>query len=158
MMLHRRHLLRLLACTLLLGLHVARASQPTKLVFHVNDDTPEHQEAVLRNLHNHLASVGPDNTDVRVLLQGGGVTMLLLPAALPKVKGLSHANATPAFRERIDALRAEGVVFEVSGPTLLRHRINFRRDLYGVHARDVVTNSLSHLADLQQRGYTYIKP
>lgn len=158
MMLHRRRFLCIALLASAFPLAAADAPQPTRLVFHVNDDVPEHQEAVLRNLHNHLVSVGSADLDVRVLLQGAGITLLLLPDALPQVVGLTHANASPAFRKRIDELRSQGVMFEVSGPSLVRHKIDFRRHLYGVHAREVVTNALSHLADLQQHGYTYIKP
>lgn len=157
----RRHFL---ACLLGLGLlagtgaHGASATRPNRLVFHVNDDAQDHQDAILRNLHNHVTSVGPANLDIRVLLQGRGVTLLLLPEALPHIQGLSQGHADADFRRRIDELRAEGVQFEVSGPTLVRHHINFREDLYRVQPRDVVPNALSHLAELQQRGYTYIKP
>ena len=137
---------------------IAAASQPSKLIFHVNDDSPEHQEAVLRNLQNHLVSVGPENLDIKVLLQGGGVSMLLLPKALPRVSAFNYANASPAFCGRIDELRAQGVIFLVSGRTLAQHHIDFRHDLYGVHPRDIVPNALSQLAELQSQGYTYIKP
>jgi intracellular sulfur oxidation DsrE/DsrF family protein len=158
---HRRRFLHCLSLPLLAALAMpagAATSQISKLVFHVNDATPEHQDTVLRNLHNHLASVGPENLDIKVLLQGGGISMLLLPEALPRVSGLDYANAGPAFRERIDELRAQGVVFLVSGRTLAMHHIDLRRDLYGVHPRDVVPNALSQLAELQSQGYTYIKP
>jgi len=158
---HRRrflHCLSLPVVAILAASADAATSQPSKLVFHVNDATPEHQDTVLRNLHNHLASVGPENLDIKVLLQGGGVSLLLLPEALSRVNNFIYANADPAFRERIDALRAQGVVFLVSGPTLAKHHIDLDRDLYGVHPRDVVPNALSQLADLQSQGYTYIKP
>lgn len=137
---------------------LAAPAPVSKLVFHVNGDTPEHQESVLRNLHNHLASVGTENLNIKVLLQGGGITLLLLPEALSRVSGLSFANASEPFRRQIDDLRDQGVIFLVSDRTLSRHHIDASRDLYGVQPRDIVPNALSSLATLQAQGYTYIKP
>lgn len=155
---HRRLFLASLLSLPLLASVPASATDRTKLVFHVNDDDPDHQDAVLRNLRNQLASMGAENVDVIVMLQGGGVCMLLLPGSLDHVKGLRHANADEDFRERIDALRAEGVVFEVSGETLTHHHIDPHRDLYAVQPEQIVPNALAHLADLESRGYSYIKP
>lgn len=158
MHIHRRRFLLSLTALLLSPLASAVEPQPSRLVFHVNDGRREHQESVLRNLQNHLASVGSQGLDLRVMLQGAGITLLLLPEALAHTQGLSRANATKAFRQRIDALRAQGVIFEVSAESLERHHIDFRSDLYGVEPRNVVPNALAHLAELQQHGYTYIKP
>lgn len=164
--LHRRRLLGLfLALPLLAGgsgaaaaLDAAPRTNRSKIVFHVNTDDPEQQDVVLRNLRNHLASVGPENLDIKVLLQGGGVTLLLLPRALPHTRHVHHANATTAVCKALDELRAQGVVFLVSAATLVHHGIDYQRDLYGVQPDDVINNALATLADLQQRGYTYIKP
>lgn len=152
-------LLRRLFLTVLLALPLlAGASQPSKLVFHVNSPDPDRQDAVLRNLRNHIASVGAARLDIKVLLQGGGVTLLLLPDALGHTRGLDHANADSMFRQRVDALRAQGVEFLVSGRAVRRHAIDPARDLYGVAPSQVVPNALAYLAQLQQQGYTYIKP
>jgi intracellular sulfur oxidation DsrE/DsrF family protein len=142
----------------LLPLLATAAPERNKVVFHVNSDSPEQQYAALRNLDNHIAAVGADHLDLKVVLQGGGVTLLLLPEALPRLSGVRRANATPAFRQNIDALRAKGVVFLVSGQYLRQHGIDFRRDLHGVSEADVVDNALSQLSKLQQQGYAYVKP
>lgn len=157
--LDRRRLLGLLALLpALLSLPAVAAAERNKVVFHVNSDDPERQQGVLRNLDNHLDAVGAENLDIKVLLQGGGVTLLLLPEALPHIGRLRHANAGPAFRQHVDRLRAQGVVFLVSGLTLREHDIDAEHDLYGVSPAHVVPNALSYLSDLQQQGYAYIKP
>jgi intracellular sulfur oxidation DsrE/DsrF family protein len=156
----RRRLLSLLLALFALctaGL-TAQAGERSKIVFHVNTEDPDQQLVVLRNLHNHIASVGADNLDIKVMLQGEGVTLLLLPEALAHTKRLHYANATPEIRRRIDELRGDGVHFEVSKPSLTEHAIDPGRDLYQVQAEDIVPNALAYLTKLQQHGYTYIKP
>jgi intracellular sulfur oxidation DsrE/DsrF family protein len=162
---HRRRLLSLLlALPTLLSTGIATPAlaappiQRSKIVFHVNSDDPDQQDVVLRNLHNHIASVGAQNLDIKVLLQGEGVALLLLPEALPHTRRLHHANATPAVRKRVDALRAQGVAFEVSALSLKEHGIDAKHDLYKVKPGDLVPNALAYLTELQNRGYTYIKP
>lgn len=155
----RRRLLALLGLLSVLSLQtLAAAPARNKVVFHVNSDDPDKQQSVLRNLDNHIAAVGAENLDIKVMLQGGGVTMLLLPDALPQVHHIRHANADPAMCRHVDALRAQGVVFLVSGRTLSEHGIQADRDLYRVDPAEVVANALSHLSELQRRGYAYIKP
>jgi intracellular sulfur oxidation DsrE/DsrF family protein len=153
---NHHHLLGLLCLTLLLP--VCATAERNKVVFHVNSHDAEKQESVLRNLDNHIAAVGAENLDIKVMLQGGGVTMLLLPEALPHVHRLPYANADVAMRRHVDALRAEGVQFLVSGLTLHEHGIDAGHDLYKVKPEDVVPNALSRLSELQHLGYAYIKP
>lgn len=154
----RRRLAWLLPLLLLIPLVALASSEPHRVVFHVNSDDHEQQFAALRNLKNHIDAVGADHLDLKVVLQGGGVTLLLLPEALPRLPGIHHANADPDFQRQVDALRAQGVQFLVSGQYLHRHGIDFRRDLYGVQEADVVANALSELSSLQRRGYAYVKP
>ena len=130
----------------------------SRVVFHVNSGQPEAQHGALRNLDNHIAAVGAERLDIKVILQGGGVTMLLLPEALSRLSGITHANAGPDFKRRIDTLRGLGVSFRVSGQYLRKHGIDFRHDLYGLEESDVVDNALSELSRLQNLGYAYIKP
>jgi intracellular sulfur oxidation DsrE/DsrF family protein len=157
--LNRRRLLVLLGLLPALPLPAAAAPpERNKVVFHVNSSDPVKQQSVLRNLDNHIAAVGAENLDIKVLLQGGGVSLLLLPEALPHVRHMRHANADPALRRHIDALRAQGVEFLVSGRTLSEHGIDAGRDLYDVSPAQVVPNALSCLSELQHHGYAYIKP
>ena len=151
----RRSLLLLL---LALPLFVSAAPDLNKVVFHLNSDDPEQQETVLRNLDNHIAAVGAEQLDIKVLLHGGGVTLLLLPEALPHTTGVHRANATPDVRRHVDALRAQGEVFLDSARTLTEHGIDFTHDLHGVSKDQVVANALSCLSELQRQGYAYIKP
>lgn len=154
----RYFLFSLIVLLALTGQGKTQPAERSRLIFHVNDAEPDHQESVLRNLHNHLGSMGPGNLDIKVLLHGQGITLLLLPKALDHVTGLTRANANTVFRHRIDALRAQGVRFMVSGASLAKHHIDYRHDLYGINAEDIVANGLAYLADLQRQGYTYIKP
>lgn len=137
----------------------AATPQPReRVVFHLNRGDPAYQTVVLRNLHNHIGGTGAANVEIKVLLHGAGVALLLLPEARPRVRNMPQANANKAFRARIQALRGQGVQFLVSARTLQLHAIDRQRDLYGVAAEDLVDNALGHLSRLQRQGYTYIKP
>ena len=149
---------RLLGMLLISPLLLAAGSVRHKVVYHINSGDPDSQRSVLRNLNNHLAAMGEANLEIKVVLQGAGVSLLLLPEALAHTRRLRHANASENFRAHIDTLRARGVVFQVSAPALLEYGIDAQHDLYRVAPRDVVTNALAHLTELQARGYTYIKP
>jgi intracellular sulfur oxidation DsrE/DsrF family protein len=161
----RRHLLKLLLLLLLpfwvpaAGAGATPAAEPRdRVVFHINRGHPDYQTVVLRNLSNHISGAGATNVDVKVLLHGAGVALLLLPEARARVRDMRHANANRTFRDQIDALRHQGAQFLVSANTLQRHGIDRERDLYRVAAEDLVDNAISHLTRLQQQGYTYIKP
>ena len=74
-----------------------------KVVYHINYDNPKAQTAALRNIQNHINAVGAENLDLKVVMHGHGVSLVLLPEALAKVSDkMKHANATDQMAARID--------------------------------------------------------
>ena len=128
-----------------------------KVVYHVNYDNPKQQAGALRNIQNHINAVGAENLDVRVVLHGNGLAMLVYPDSLPKTK-LNHANATDQMQARVDGLKDQGVSFQVCANTLKGKKISLEDDLYNVDQGAVVPSGVAHLSYLQAQGYTYIKP
>lgn len=145
-----------LSALLLLGLSQLANAQ-LHVIYHLNEGAPLQQFRMLRNIVNHFNATADGKLDVKVLVHGPGLGMLLLPEAQSRVRALL-ANATPENRSQIDALRTRGVQFIVSATALDEYGIDPARDLYGVQPGDIVANAIAYLADMQARGYAYIKP
>ena len=142
----------------LAGIATAADEAKQKVVYHVNGDDPKQQAGALRNVQNHINAVGKENLDLRVVMHGNGVSMVLLPDALEKVKGFKNANATPQMQATIDGLKDQGVQFKVCANTLTGRKVDMDNDLYMVEHPDIVPSGVAELGILQAQGYAYIKP
>lgn len=129
-----------------------------KVVYHINGDDPKQQAGALRNVQNHINAVGKENLDLRIVMHGNGVSMVLLPEALGNVKGFKHANADQQMQARIDGLKNQGVSFKVCANTLKGRNVSRDGDLYMVEEADIVPSGVAELAILQGQGFSYIKP
>lgn len=129
-----------------------------KVVYHINGDNPKQQAGALRNIQNHINAVGAENLDLRVVMHGNGVSLVLLPEALPEVPKFKHANADEPMQAKIDGLKNQGVAFKVCANTLKGRKVNLEEQLYNVDSGDVVPSGVAELAHLQAQGFTYIKP
>jgi intracellular sulfur oxidation DsrE/DsrF family protein len=127
-----------------------------KVVYHVNYYGPKQQTAALRNIQNHINAVGAENLDLKVVLHGNGVALLLEPDGLEGTK-MKEANATDEMQARISGLKDQGVAFNVCANTLKGRKVN-TVDLYDFSEADIVPSGVAELAHLQAHGYTYIKP
>lgn len=136
----------------------APADSKQKVVYHINGDDPKQQTGALRNIQNHINAVGKEHLDLRVVMHGNGVSMVLLPEALEKVKGFKNANASPEMEATIDGLKNQGVAFKVCANTLAGRKVDRERDLYMVEEADIVPSGVAELAILQGQGFAYIKP
>lgn len=128
-----------------------------KVVYHVNYDDPKQQAGALRNIQNHINAVGAENLDLKVVMHGKGLTLLLTPDAAASTK-LKMGNATDEIQAKIAGLKDQGIGFEVCSNTLKGKKIDYEKDLYDVSEADIVPSGVAELARLQAMGYTYIKP
>lgn len=129
-----------------------------KVVYHINYDNPKQQAGALRNIQNHINAVGAENLDLKVVLHGNGLALLLEPDSLEKLTKFKHANATEEMTARIDGLKQQGVSFNVCANTVRGRKVDLSSDLYDVDQEDVVPSGVAELTHLQAQGYTYIKP
>jgi len=129
-----------------------------KVVYHINYDDPKMQAGALGNVQNHINAVGAENIDLKIVLHGNGLSLLLEPAALSKLPKFKNANADEAMAARIDNLKSQGVVFNVCENTVNGRNVNIETDLYNVDKKDLVPSGVAELARLQGMGYSYIKP
>jgi len=124
----------------------ALAAEKQKAVYHVNSNDAKLHKAALRNIQNHINAVGKDNLDIRVVMHGGGVSLV---KSAKKNKELASA---------IDKLKIQGVAFNVCANTLKGKKIDYKKDLHDVEKKDIVPSGVAELAILQSKGFAYIKP
>jgi hypothetical protein len=127
-----------------------------KVVYHINYYGAKEQTAALRNIQNHINAVGAEGLDLKVVLHGDGVSLLMYPDELQGTK-MKEANATDEMQARISGLKQQGVAFNVCANTLQGRKVETGA-LYDFGDADVVPSGVAELAHLQAQGYTYIKP
>jgi len=129
-----------------------------KVVYHINYDNPKAQAGALRNIQNHINAVGAENLDLKVVLHGNGLAMLLEPDSLSKLKKFKHANADENMTAKVTDLKGQGVSFHVCANTVRGRKVDVQSDLYDVSEKDIVPSGVAEVAKLQAMGYSYIKP
>ena len=128
-----------------------------KVVYHINYDNPKQQAGALRNIQNHINAVGAENLDLKVVLHGNGLAMLLDPAAMDHVKGFKTANGDQNMTAKVANLKNQGVNFAICKNTMTGRKVELT-DLYDVDEADIGPSGVAQLSKLQQEGYTYVKP
>jgi intracellular sulfur oxidation DsrE/DsrF family protein len=129
-----------------------------KVVYHINYDSPKKQKGALRNIQNHINAVGAENLDLKVVLHGNGLALLLEPDSLEKLQKFKHANADDELTAKIDGLKSQGIEFNVCENTVRGRKVDPDNDLYDVDKKDIVPSGVAEVARLQSMGYSYIKP
>ncbi|MFT5505604.1 MAG: intracellular sulfur oxidation DsrE/DsrF family protein [Gammaproteobacteria bacterium] len=129
-----------------------------KVVYHINGDNPKHNAGALRNIQNHINAVGADNLDLKVVLHGNGLALLLDPDSLAKLVKFKSANGTEEMTAKVSNLKDQGVNFHVCANTIRGRKVSYEDDLFDVEKKDIVPSGVAELAKLQALGYTYIKP
>lgn len=127
-----------------------------KVVYHINYDNPKRQAGALRNIQNHINALGKENLDLKVVMHGKGLSLLLDPEDATDTK-LPRGNATPGMTAKIDGLKDQGVGFQVCANTLRGKKIDMDM-LHGAGKADIVPSGVAEIAHLQAAGYAYIKP
>jgi len=132
-------------CLLTAGLS-ARASEPDKVVYHIDDAAVQATKG-LRNIRNHLDTV--PSTKIVVVTHANGVDFLFDGAKDPK-------NPNVDYSALVSGLKARGVRFEVCEITL-RNR-SLKREQFNLDA-EFTPSGVARVTQLQVReGYAYLKP
>jgi intracellular sulfur oxidation DsrE/DsrF family protein len=119
-----------------------------KVVYHNDGGGPDNAtyfRRLLNNLRNHVAALGKDHVEIRVVDHGDGVVMLQM------------AKTDEKLAQAIDARKAEGVRFLICQNTLDERNIDWHT-LYGVSQQDIVPSGVAELVRLQIMGFVYIHP
>ncbi len=128
-----------------------------KVVYHINYDDMKAQQGALRNIQKHINVVGKENLDLKVVINGNGLALLVEPDAVGHTK-LRFSNATDEIKAKITGLKNQGIEFKVCAGTLKGKKVNYKTDLYDVEKADIIPSGVAELARLQAMGYAYIKP
>lgn len=140
------------------GQAVAGEYAKQKVVYHINYDNPKKQAGALRNIQNHINAVGAEKLDLKVVLHGNGLALLLDPESLAELKKFKHANANDKMTAKVSNLKDQGVSFHVCANTVRGRKVDVESDLYDVDKDDIVPSGVAEVAKLQAMGYSYIKP
>lgn len=132
------------------------AAEKQKVVYHVNYYGAKQQKAALRNIQNHINAIGAENLDLKIVMHGNGVSLVMEPDALGSNK-MKEGNANEDMQARISTLKDQGVEFKICANTLKGRKVS-NDSLYDLGKGDIVPSGVAELAILQGKGYAYIKP
>lgn len=117
-----------------------------KVVYHINYDDAKRQMGALRNIQNHINAVGAENMEIKVVMHGNGLGLLV------------NAMENQDLRARVDELKMQNVGFQICNNTVVGRKYDLANDLYDAKESDIIPSGVAHLSYLQAQGYTYIKP
>ncbi|NOY67084.1 MAG: hypothetical protein GXP13_06710 [Gammaproteobacteria bacterium] len=115
-----------------------------KVVYHVNNLQTAY--GALRNVKNHLNALGDKNAEIIVVTHSSG--------AFAMVDG-SKDKKGHSFDSTIQKLANRGVKFTICANTIRGKKIN--KNKINLNAK-VIPSGVAEVADLQQKGYLYVKP
>jgi intracellular sulfur oxidation DsrE/DsrF family protein len=115
------------------------------VVYHVNYSDIKRQKGALRNAQNHINAVGKDKLDLRIVMHGGGATML------------QAANDDLELQNKIVSLKEQGVKMQMCANTIRGKKLD-KSKLFGLKDSDIVPSGVAEIAHLQAAGYAYVKP
>lgn len=124
---------------------VAETEKTKEVLYHFNKADMDTVKAGLRNATNHVNSPSGPETEIEVVVHGGGIAMM------------TEAKKDPQLAAAIDNLKANDVEFKVCANTL-RGRDLEVSDLYYTDEDDIVASGVAYLADQQEKGWAYIHP
>ena len=121
-----------------------------KVVYHVNDVNKA--TGAFRNAKNHLNAVGDKNVDMIIVTHSSGA-FALVDGAMGKTN--PKTGKVYNFSDQIATLANRGVRFQICANTIRGKKID--KNKINVNA-EVVPSGVAQIADLEQKGYLYVKP
>ena len=121
----------------------ALAADKMKVVYHVSEI--EKVPFVLGNMLNHIKGVGSaDKLDMVLVVHG------------PAGKAFHAKKTNPIVEQRTDTLSLDDVKFNMCGNTMKAQKVELSDLLPGFSRHD--EGGVVRIAELQSRGYIYIRP
>lgn len=115
-----------------------------KVVYHMNDINWGYRG--LRNMKNHLNALGDKNLDAVMVFHSSGGFIV--------VDGKKDKKGH-AFGDQIQELANRGVKFALCANTVRGKKI--AKDKININA-EIVPSGVAEVAELQHKGYVYVKP
>lgn len=118
------------------------------IAFHVDEGDPRLLNMVLNNVQNvqaYYADQG-DTVIAEVVAYGPGLVMFL------------EGKSPVGDRIKTMALESDGLTFAACGNTLKKMSEKAGKDVALMEEASVVPSGVVHLVELQEQGYSYIRP
>jgi uncharacterized protein len=121
----------------------AAASDFSKVAYHLSD--VDKVDFVLGNIHNHYAGMGgPGHVSIALVVNG------------PALKAFHLAAAAPEIATRLEELRNLGLQLNACINTMRAQNVTLKELLPGFIVAE--KGGVVRLAELQSRGYGYLRP
>lgn len=114
-----------------------------KVVIQVSTDDPRTQKIALNNAANLQKAFGMDNVDVQVVAYGPGLSLL--------TKNSKNAK-------RVESMAMQNVTFNACGNTMAKIEKKKGHKPALAEGVKVVPGGVPYIAELQEKGYSYIRP
>ena len=121
-----------------------------KVVYHINNIHTA--TGALRNVKNHLNALGDENIEVIVVTHSSGAFAMVDGSMGKKNK---KTGKVYNFNDTIASLANRGVKFQICANTIRGKKID--KNKISEYA-EVIPSGVAQVADLQQKGYLYVKP
>lgn len=122
---------------------LAHEQPRNKLVIQVSTDDVRIQNMALNNAVNMQKLLGVDNIDIEIVAYGPGLSIM--------------TPESPASK-RIPSLALQNITFSACGNTMDTIKRKSGKDTVLVEGVRVVQAGVMRIMELQEQGYTYIRP
>lgn len=133
----------LLTCLLLLATATAMAEPQHRVAFHVDSNDPAIQAMALNNAVNLQALYGMDNVAIEVVAYGPGLGML---------------TDKSSQAQRVTSLAQQNITFSACGNTIEKMTKKTGKAPVLLEGVGVVPAGVARLVELQEQGWSYIRP
>ena len=126
--------------------HLKEHAPKHKIVYQLDDAGLDKAKFVLGNMRNHVAGVGGwQNVEALELVVFG-----------PALKGFAKDGIDPALKQSLEQLQKQGLTFGACGNTMKNYSIT--ADQLPEKSLILPQGGVVRLMELQEAGYTYIRP
>lgn len=126
--------------------HLRENPKKHKIVYHLNEPGVEKAKGVLGNIRNHIKGVkGWENIEALELVVHG-----------PALKTFLTKDMDPDVKRALETLQTEGIQFGACGNTIRWLKITLGDLPEGT--KELPQGGVTRVMELQEQGYTYIRP
>jgi intracellular sulfur oxidation DsrE/DsrF family protein len=124
--------------------HQAQHPKKHRVFYHLNEGGVEKARAVLVNMQNHVDVVGWQNIEALELVVHG-----------PALRSFLRKDLDPDIKAKLDVLLTAGAKLDACQITMQRQKLTVQELIEGMAS---VPSGVARVMELQEQGYTYIKP